>query len=110
MARHVFLGDREWCTRGYHLCIRRLSTKRRTVSEISLLVDKPGDESCTKPHRHLATENTNISRAREGNYTTRIPAVGPSKQWGALQSCATATTGNTPKQRKFAESTHQLTC
>ena len=56
MARHVFLGDREWCTRGYHLCIRRVSAKRRTVSGIvplltNLEMNVVRSHTATWPHK-----------------------------------------------------------
>ena len=35
MAWHVFFGDCEWCTRGYHLRICRVPTERRTVSDVA---------------------------------------------------------------------------
>jgi len=108
MARRVFLGDCERCTRGYHPRVCRVTAERRTVSDTRPLNHRLTDECSTKAPRYLAVENTNSCRTGEGGHPTRVPYVGQPKQWNPLQNHGATTTRDTAEQRCFAEPTHQL--
>lgn len=68
MAWHVFPYDREWCTRGYHLRVCRISAELRTVSGNSFSMPDPGVNA---PQSHTATwpQKIQISASQENMVT-----------------------------------------